>query len=112
MARREFPAKVKLAAWKRCGGFCEICGLKIVGRPEYDHDRPDGLGGEPTLENCKVACSKCHAIKTHEQDRPIMAKANRQMKSRAGLKRKKGRPMPGSRDSKHKRKMDGTVVKR
>jgi 5-methylcytosine-specific restriction enzyme A len=86
--RREFPAKVKLAAWTRCNGNCEGCGRKIVGLPEYDHDKPDGLGGEPTIENCKVLCGMCHRLKTHEHDRPIMAKADRQKKSAAGIKRK------------------------
>jgi 5-methylcytosine-specific restriction enzyme A len=109
--RREFPAKVKLAAWKRCGGNCEDCGFKIIGTPEYDHVRPDGLFGEPTLENCQVLCSKCHKLKTHGHDRPIMAKADRQMKSRAGIKRR-GRRLPGNKDSQFKQKLDGTWVKR
>ena len=30
----------------------------------YEHDIPDGLGGEPTLENCKVHCRICADIKT------------------------------------------------
>ena len=98
--RREFPAKVKLAAFERAKGHCEGCGLKIVGRPEYDHDKPDGLGGEPTLENCKVLCGKCHRIKTHEHDRPIMQKADNQKKSAAGITRPRkkiaSRPFPRS----------------
>lgn len=92
MARKEFPSKVKLAAFRRCQKegkpYCECCGRQIVGLCEYDHDIPDGLGGLPTLENCKVLCGACHRIKTHEQDRPIMAKADRQMKAAAGIKRK------------------------
>ncbi len=90
--RREFPAKVKLAAWERCKRdgkpHCELCGLLIVGRPDYDHRVPDGLGGEPTLENCQVICWPCHRHKTHAEDRPIMAKADRQKKSAAGIKKK------------------------
>jgi 5-methylcytosine-specific restriction endonuclease McrA len=113
--RREFPAKVKLAAWDRCQRdgkpHCEGCGLRIVGVPEYDHIKPDGLGGEPTLENCAVLCGKCHRIKTHEEDRPVMAKADRQMKAHAGVKRT-SRPMPGSRASRWKRTLDGRTVER
>lgn len=90
--RREFPAKVKLAAYERCQKdgkpHCEECGLRIVGVPEYDHIKPDGLGGEPTLENCAVLCGKCHRIKTHEHDRPVMQKADNQKKAAAGVKRK------------------------
>jgi 5-methylcytosine-specific restriction endonuclease McrA len=90
--RREFPVKVKLAAWERSKRdgkpHCERCGLLIVGRPDYDHKVPDGLGGEPTLENCQVICWPCHRLKTHEEDRPVMAKADRQKKAAAGVKRK------------------------
>jgi len=105
--RREFSVKVKLAAYERCQKdgkpHCEACGLRIVGLPEYDHIRADGLGGEPILENCAVLCGKCHRLKTHEEDRPIMAKADRQKKSAAGIKRKY--PWP-------KRKMNGRTVER
>jgi 5-methylcytosine-specific restriction protein A len=90
--RREFPAKVKLAAYERSlrdgKPHCEACGLRIVGLPEYDHVKPDGLGGEPTLENCQCLCGKCHRIKTHEEDGPIMRKADNQRKSAANIKRK------------------------
>lgn len=92
MSRREFHAKIKLQAYNRClkdgKPHCEECNLRIVGVPEYDHDTPDGLGGEPTLENCKVLCGKCHRIKTHEVDRPRMQKADNVKKSNAGIKRK------------------------
>jgi 5-methylcytosine-specific restriction endonuclease McrA len=100
MMRREFPARIKLAAYQRSLGVidgkphCEVvwdgkrCGKLILGLPEYDHVKPDGLGGEPTLENCQVACGVCHKRKTHTEDRPIMAKADRQKKSGAGIKRK------------------------
>ena len=90
--RRGFPAKIKLQGWERCKRdgrpHCERCGLLIVGRAEYDHVKPDGLGGEPTLDNLQVICSQCHRLKTHTEDRPIMAKADRQKKAAAGIKRK------------------------
>ena len=90
--RREFPAKVKLQAWDRCmrGGkpHCELCRGLIVGRGQFDHVVADGLGGDPTLDNCQVLCSPCHRIKTHTEDRPIMTKADNQRKSHAGVKRK------------------------
>ena len=90
--RREFPSSVKLAAYraslKEGKPHCAICGLKIIGVPEYDHIVPDGLFGGPTILNCQVLCGKCHRIKTHEQDRPVMTKADNQMKANAGIKRK------------------------
>jgi 5-methylcytosine-specific restriction protein A len=80
--RREFSKGVRAKAAARSNGLCEGCGLKlVVGGYHYDHDTPDGLGGEPTLENCRVLCLTCHRKKTHEQDNPRMQKADRQRKS-------------------------------
>ena len=77
MTRSEFSADVRKAAWKRCGGKCEKCTAKLfVGKFQYDHVIPDGLGGEPTLENCQVLCTNCHHVKTVERDRPPMQKAD------------------------------------
>jgi len=81
MSRREFSKGVRAQAAARSKGLCEGCGTKlVVGGYHYDHDVPDGLGGEPTLENCRVLCLTCHRTKTHEQDNPRMQKADRQRK--------------------------------
>jgi 5-methylcytosine-specific restriction protein A len=118
--RQEFDAKTKAAAMKRCmaGGTkpgvpqCETCGIEIRGTPIFEHDIPDGLGGEPTLENCKVHCGLCADIKTHSEDNPRMAKADRVFKAHHGLKKRKGPPMPGSRASGWKKPMNGPAVRR
>ena len=93
MGRAEFKSSVKVAAWKRCAGRCEGCTAKLYpGKFDYDHIRADGLGGEPTLENCQVLCSSCHYVKTNHEDRPIMNKADEMMKKQAaGIKTKSGR---------------------
>ena len=94
MARKEFPAEVRKQAWKRCAGKCEKCTAKLFpGKFEYDHIRPDGLGGEPTLENCQVLCSSCHLPKTVEEDRPIMQKADNIRAKHFGFAKVK-RPFP------------------
>lgn len=77
----------------------------------YEHVQPDGLGGEPTLENCRVHCDVCATRKTVEEDNPRMAKADRVLKANFGLKTK-SRPMPGSRRSGLRKRMDGTVERR
>lgn len=88
MKRREFSPKVKLAAFERAAGHCEKCTAKLYpGKFEYDHDIADGLGGEPTLENCVVACSACHGVKT-KQDVTKIAKTARIRKRAAGIKRR------------------------
>lgn len=95
IARREFPAKVKVAAFQRAAGRCEgerdgeQCGGKLtVGKYHYDHRIADGLTGEPTLSNCVVLCLGCHAEKTTTQDVPAIAKAKRREAAHLGAKSK------------------------
>lgn len=108
--RKEFSAKIKVAAFDRSGGRCEECTARLsTGKFEYDHILPDGLGGEATLENCKVLCSSCHSEKTHAGDRPKMAKADRAKKSYLGISKNPRNAIPGSKSSRFKKKLDGTV---
>jgi 5-methylcytosine-specific restriction protein A len=103
--RREFPKSVKLDAWKRAAGHCERCTAKLFpGHYDYDHDKPDAFGGEPTLSNCVVLCDNCHSKKTATEDVPAIAKSNRMRARHAGIRRK-GRSLPGARASGWKRKM-------
>jgi 5-methylcytosine-specific restriction enzyme A len=92
--RREFPAKIKEAAYERAQGRCEECRAGFAGRvPEYDHILPDWLRGEPTLENCKVLCSKCHRLKTSGSDVPRIAKTKRTKRKAIGAWPKSHRPL-------------------
>jgi 5-methylcytosine-specific restriction enzyme A len=112
--RSEFPPRVRLAAWERCGGYCEGCGNRIAAGngPHYDHAIPDAIGGKPTLENCRVLCYRpCHKLKTVKVDVPEIAKTKRIIAARANAKRK-SRPMPGSKASGLRKRMDGTVERR
>lgn len=85
--RQEFPRAVKAKAFARAGGHCEGCTAKLMaGAFHYDHDLPDGLGGEPTLANCRVLCKACHGTKTAERDVPIIAKMKRQRDSHIGAR--------------------------
>lgn len=91
MTRREFPARVKLAAWERAQGKCEHpdCGKKLYpGDIHYDHVIADSIGGEPTLDNCQVLCRAHHAIKTNALDTPRAAKTVRQKIGHIGAKPK------------------------
>jgi 5-methylcytosine-specific restriction enzyme A len=113
--RNEFSKAVREAAWQRCGGFCEGCTNRIVNGngPQYDHIIPDAVGGPATLDNCQVLCTRpCHATKTASKDVPAIARTRRLVEKRANIRTKKGRPMQGNRNSKFKRKMDGSVVER
>jgi len=112
--RQEFTPRTKLDAWKRSNGHCENCGIKIIAGngPEYDHIVAAALGGAADLDNCAVLCRNCHGAKTAQHDIPKIAKSNRVIKRNAGIKRRKGKPMPGSKASGWRKRMDGTVERR
>lgn len=82
--RREFSRKTKAQAFQRANGNCEVCTARLTpGKFRYDHILPDVLGGEPTLENCKVQCLACDAPKTADDIRRIR-KADRQRDRHTG----------------------------
>jgi 5-methylcytosine-specific restriction enzyme A len=89
MARQEFKRSVKVEAVKRTTRngvtYCEGCGLPAR-RWHYDHIIPDGLGGKPTVENCKLLCLPCHATKT-AQDVADIAKAKRREAAHIGIRK-------------------------
>lgn len=84
MTRRNFTKATQVARFKLCGGLCECildagsrCNAVLIpGRWHCDHHNPDGLTGEPTLENARCLCLECHAIKT-KVDVANIAKAKR-----------------------------------
>ena len=111
--RREFSPKVKGQAFARADGRCEKCtAYLIAGKYHYDHVTADALGGKPTLANCEVLCTNCHSEKTRKQDVPRIAKKNRQHLKHIGAKAPSKRPIPGSKASRWKKRMDGTVERR
>ena len=87
-ARSEFTKQTKLEAWQRADGHCEGCGQAFgERRPEYDHQKSAAMGGDNSLENCKVLCPKCHRAKTLIEDMPTIWKSNAIREKRAGLRR-------------------------
>lgn len=111
--RREFSKQTKRDAFVRAKGFCQTpqCGCKLMrGNIFYDHIIPDGLGGEPTLENCQVLCKSCHNLKTAKTDVPRIAKAKRVRDLDIGIR--KPSKFACSRSSKFKKKISGEVVLR
>ncbi len=89
--RREFPKQVKREALKRALGKCENakCGALFGVKFHFDHDIADGLGGEPTLDNCKVLCHACHGEKTAKHDVPLIAKTKRIQDRHNGIKKRR-----------------------
>jgi hypothetical protein len=117
--RIEFTKAQKLEMFKRAGGperlCCEGCGIPLRGkRFDYDHsvecwERPDR--DKLTAEDGKLlGWDCCHKAKTAKKAGE-RAHSNKVMEGVARARRK-GPPIPGSRDSGWKRKMDGTLERR
>lgn len=114
-AGKEFSNATKAKAFERAGGCCQECTRKVgTGgeRAEYDHHKPIWDGGDSSLDNCRVLCAHCHSEITHKEQAPARAEGRRHTLKRAGVKKKPRAILPGSRLSKFKRKVDGTVVRR
>jgi hypothetical protein len=91
VVRKEFSVKVKRQVVLRSLGICERHRWnpgEMCTKPAkaFDHIRPDGLQGVPTLENCAHLCAGCHTEKTHTEDNPRMRKADAQFKAANGIK--------------------------
>lgn len=113
MAKRiTITPKRRAEIFRDAGGICHLCSRKIApGEPwEVEHPKAIGLGGADDATNWKPAHVDCHAGKTR-QDIRIMRKADRALKKDTGVKKSRN-PIPGSRNSRWKRTLDGRTVER
>lgn len=110
----EFSKATKIAAFERCGGYCEECGFMLGPKnpAEYDHDKEVWEGGTNDPENCIVRGKECCHKRKSAASTKRRAKANRCRDVIANVKVKSRRPMPGSRDSEWKKCMNGQTVRR
>jgi len=109
--RREFSNWTKAQAALRAAGHCEGCTRKLLaGDYHYDHRIPDAMGGSSDIDNCQVLCKSCHSTKTRKKDVPEIAKAKRRQRAAQGIRRRS--TFACSRDSRFKKKIDGSVVLR
>lgn len=122
--RKRLSDKKRLELLIANGGKCCICGLQIVGfRERWDdyeledipfvdeHIKPLWRDGTNEFNNRGPAHEKCATAKT-STEATQRAKVRDTAERHFGAKRPKGRPMPGSRRSGLKRKMDGSVEPR
>lgn len=100
------------------GGKCEgekCGGVKIFSKRWYvDHRIALENGGTNDHSNLQLLCEPCHMEKTG-QDHARAAKIRAVAVSHyipPSQRQKKGPPIPGSKRSPWKRRMDGTVVRR
>ena len=102
------PDRVKLRVYAKAKGCCVKCGVETLDG-QYDHAISLILGGENRESNIQLLCVPCHKAKSR-LDVKLKAKVARVRKRHLGI-RKKSR-FPGSRDSKFKKRIDGSVVLR
>ncbi|MER2265744.1 HNH endonuclease [Methylobacterium oxalidis] len=103
----------RLQAWERTNGKCVVCGERIDGARErwiVEHIRALELGGADELDNMGPAHEACGREKTRD-DHARTARAKRQKLRHIGAAAPE-HPLPGSRTSPLKRKLNGTVVPR
>jgi hypothetical protein len=120
---RIFSKPIKRAALERSGGKCEArgelyglpvqitCGASLAYGVEFDHFILWANSRDSSFDNCLAVCPSCHRYKTANHDTPKAAKTVRQRDKHSGIRATRN-PLPGSKASKWKRKMDGSVVER
>ena len=111
--RRSLSARRRLQAWERTKGVCVICEAPIDGVRErwiIEHIRALELGGPDDLTNMGPAHEACGRTKTRD-DHARTAKAKRQKIQHLGAA-EPSRPLPGSRGTLFKRKINGRVILR
>jgi 5-methylcytosine-specific restriction enzyme A len=106
------PPRVRLRVFERYGGICQETGRKITPADQWDCDHEIALanGGQHRESNLRPVLREAHRSKT-KQDVALKAKIDRVRKKHLGVKTKKAK-LPGSRDGRWKKKLDGTVVRR
>ena len=111
--RRSLSGRRRLEVWEKTGGTCILCDRRIDGVRErwiVEHIRALELGGMDDIDNMGPAHEACGREKTRD-DHARAAEAKRQKIRHLGAV-VVTRPLPGSRTSALKRKVDGTVVLR
>ena len=107
------PPRVQVRIFGRDGGRCKVCTRKVgVGGEPFQLDHRIALvnGGTHSESNLQIVCTECHKGKT-KQDVAVKAKTARVVRKQvAGIK--KPSRFACSRNSKFKKRLDGTVVLR
>lgn len=113
MPRRPRSRKERARLFELHGGICHLCEGRIgVGEAwELEHVIPLEISGDESDGNVKPAHEKCHKRKT-PKDAADIAKAKRRQDKHSGAWKPTSRPIPGSKRSGWKRRMDGTIERR
>lgn len=107
------PPRVALRVIERAGHKCQGCGMGVgaLNKPQIDHITALKLGGKNREANLQCLCRSCHGYKTRD-DVAAKSKDERIRKKHIGIGTGKKALIPGSKGTRFKRKIDGTVVAR
>jgi|SRR3972149_3221009 len=104
------PARVRRRVLFWFGKVCQICFTPITSGVEIDHRVALINGGRNAEANLVPVHPKCHAAKT-KKDVAEKSATYRTQLHHLGIKKAR-RPMPGSKASGWRKRMDGTVERR
>jgi 5-methylcytosine-specific restriction enzyme A len=112
--RKRLSTRERVQCFEDGHGECHLCFRKIFPGEvwEVSHPIPLAAGGTDTRENRRPAHKKCHARQTAELDIPLIAKTKRIRARHIGARAPSAHPMPGSKASGLRRRMNGTVERR
>lgn len=108
------PPRVRLRVFDRDGGRCQCgCWCKIYpgDKWETDHTKAIKNGGENRESNLRTLLFAHHKQKT-KADLAEKSKVYRMKVKDLGIRKTSGRPMPGTKRSGIKKKVNGEVVQR
>ena len=113
MKRRRLTRNERLQIFEDSGGVCHICEQQInAGEPwEADHPEPLWMGGDDSPEALRPAHIHCHKRKTAD-DKKRIAKTKRIRQKHLGIGKIQSRPMPGTKASGWRKRMNGDVERR
>ena len=114
--RKKITARKRQEIFLREKGICHLCGLQIRPGEEWDISHPEtGLwaGGSDDPAILKPAHrEKCHRAHTREESAQRAKEARVRSKFLGSRPYGGGAPLPGSRRSQWKRRLNGAWVKR
>lgn len=113
MKRKRLSTRDRKFVFDLAKGVCHLCNgeIKTGDAWEVSHAVPLEMGGADEIQNMFPAHQKCHRRHTSEVDIPTIAKAKRREARHIGAHRSR-RPMPGSKASGLRKRMNGQVERR